>query len=340
MLQHTSGMRYQTSEEVTNEYSIAKFLAQGPQNAPGESFQYWNPGYAILSELIGQSSGIDYVEFCRRNVFEPAGMKSTCFTGDVPPVGVSVTVGESSFGEPRSALAHPYGAFDLRYRGMGGIVSNVWDLWRLECSLNDDSIITPASKETMFKPELNDYALGWLVTSNSHGQLVHFHKGFVRGFNSILIRYPESKGFIVVLCNSSDILASEMCGDIENLLYSRKPGRTLPPSPLDKELRKSLVGVYRDNSGKVATIAINGNVTNMLVLSDDRARTKSLQIVERDGIVMEELPLKRLGAIFNNRLERVDPLFKTCPQQANGPVTGKHDPIFSECLHALHDNRL
>ena len=265
LLQHTSGISPTNVEEGSIINTIKKIFSRGPEYTPGSRFEYWNQGYAVLSELISRCSGIDYTEFCRNELFDPAGMKSTCFTGDLLPNGAIVTVGKSIFGEPRSALDHPYGAYDLRYRGMGGVVSNVWDLWRLENVLHGKSMLTDVSKQMMFQPGKNDYALGWFVKQNKHGQLMQYHSGSVRGFSCVLIRYPESKGFITVLCNSSDAQPQEMARDIEDLLFSRKPNRELPPNPVDEKLRRLLAGVYRASSGAESKISIEGNVTRILI---------------------------------------------------------------------------
>ena len=65
-----------------------------------------------------------------RPMFEPCGMKHTCFDSYRPPRGVLVTTGRSEHGD-RSAFDHPYGAeYGFQYRVMGGIVSNLIDLRR------------------------------------------------------------------------------------------------------------------------------------------------------------------------------------------------------------------
>lgn len=265
LLQHTSGVSVSNAENGNVHDSIEKIFSTGPESTPGSRFEYWNQGYAVLSELISRSSGIDYTTFCREEVFGPTGMKSTCFTGDPVPHGAIVTVGKSTFGEPRSALDHPYEAYDLRYRGMGGVVSNVWDLWRLDRALYHESPLNAVSKQRMFQPGKNDYALGWFVQRNKHGHLMQFHSGSVRGFSCVIIRYPESNAFISVLCNSSDAQPLEMARDIEDLLFFRNPDREVPPSPVDKKLRRLLAGRYRASSGAESIIAIEGNVTRISV---------------------------------------------------------------------------
>jgi len=44
---------------------------------PGSRQMYSNGGYVVLGEIISAASGMDYYDYVRRNIFEPAGMKDS-----------------------------------------------------------------------------------------------------------------------------------------------------------------------------------------------------------------------------------------------------------------------
>ena len=44
---------------------------------PGSAFRYSNSGFCVLEQIIEKVSGLSYPEFCRLNIFAPAGMLNT-----------------------------------------------------------------------------------------------------------------------------------------------------------------------------------------------------------------------------------------------------------------------
>ncbi len=212
LLNHTSGIPGSNSSGRGTDIAKALpvFLKGGPKRTPGTAFEYWNQGYAIVSEVIAKASGKDYTDYCKVALFDPAGMTATCFTGDVMPdvAGVSVAIDISAMGKPRSALDHPYGSYGLQYRGMGGIVTNVWDLWRWDRALHragEGSLLSVAAKKELFTPGLETYALGWYVKTDGRGKTVQSHGGGVRGFACEVRRLPDDDGCVLVLSNRDDV---------------------------------------------------------------------------------------------------------------------------------------
>jgi hypothetical protein len=188
-------------------------------------------------------------------------MRATRFTGDSAPAGATVAVGVAPKGDPRSALDHPYGAYGFQYRGMGGAVTNVWDLWRWDRALRGDRVLGEATKTDLFKPGLNDYALGWFVRKDARGRLVHSHGGSVRGFICEVRRYPEEDGALFVLSNRNDAPLWQVVQGVETILF----GEALPvhpPRALDAAVARAVAGTYRDiKSGSVLGVETIGGVT-------------------------------------------------------------------------------
>ena len=221
LLQHTSGIPGKNSRGSGEDLGkvLPLFLRGGPRHPPGTHWEYWNQGYALLSEIIARASGERYTDICQRALFAPSGMRVTRFTGDAAPKGTTIAVGRSARGKPRSALEHPYGNYGFQYRGMGGVVTTVWDLWRWDRALRGDAVLGQSAKSELFKPGLRDYALGWFVKKNKRGRRVQFHGGSVRGFVCQIRRYPEQDACLFVLSNRDDIPVGKVANALEGILF-------------------------------------------------------------------------------------------------------------------------
>jgi CubicO group peptidase (beta-lactamase class C family) len=263
LLQHTSGIPGTNSAGAGHDLEkvLPLFLRGGPRHPPGTHWEYWNQGYALLSEIIARAAGEDYTAFCKEALFAPAGMSATRFTGDAVPGGSTVAVGRSQRGRPRSALEHPYGSYGFQYRGMGGVVTTVWDLWRWDRALRGAGVLDANSKAKLFEPGLNDYALGWFVRKDARGRWVQSHGGSVRGFVCELRRDPGQDACLFVLCNRDDVPVHQVAQALEALLRGDPLPCPEPPRLLDPELVRALAGGYEEANGTTLVIEADGKVT-------------------------------------------------------------------------------
>ncbi len=314
LLQHTSGIPGSNSRGAGMDVAavLPFFLDGGPRHTPGKRFEYWNQGYALVTAIINSASGQDFVEYSRAEVFRPAGLRYTMFTGDDAPnvEGLTVAVGRSmrGGGKARSALEHPYGAFGFQYRGMGGVVTTVWDLWRWDRALSadgPDAILTSASKEELFKPGpgQESYALGWRVQF-VHNWRVQSHGGAVRGFTCDARRYPDHDGCLFVLANRDDAPVTLVAAAIEAVLVAMGKSIELP-EPLDAEQARELAGVYGDADGMRLTVAaaapetratiVWGNVGGAPVTRAFLGRDNDGRVVLFDWNTSEPMTIERDG---------------------------------------------
>jgi CubicO group peptidase (beta-lactamase class C family) len=267
LLQHTSGVPGTNSTGGGDDLKtvLPLFLRGGPRHRPGTHWEYWNQGYALLSEIIARASGVDYTVFCKRALFIPAGMAATRFTGDAAPSGLTVAVGRSSIGPPRSALEHPYGSYGFQYRGMGGVVTSVRDLWRWDRALAGTRVLGAKAKEKLFEPGLADYALGWFVRKDARGRSVQSHGGSVRGFVCELRRYPGEDGCLFVLCNRDDVPVQQVARALESLLLGDPLPGVEPPRALDAKLARAVSGRYQEETGTTLLLEIDGKVIRAVI---------------------------------------------------------------------------
>lgn len=261
LLQHTSGIPGTNSQGRGDDLAavLPLFLKGGPTSKPGTHWEYWNQGYALLTEIIARASGKSFVEFCRSEIFAAAKMKSTCFTGDRKPKAATVAVGRSKTGAPRSAFEHPYGSFGFEYRGMGGVVTNLPDLWKFDRALRRNRLLSAENQEVMFTPGLEDYALGWRV-GNRDGHAYQSHSGSVRGFLSDLRRYPDDNASIFLLCNDDASTTYPIMKSLERLLFDN-PKFAMIPKAIPEEQQERLVGTYVSEKNHPLIVEAIGEVT-------------------------------------------------------------------------------
>ena len=129
----------------------------------------------------------------------------------------------------RSALEHPYGAYGFQYRGMGGLVTNVQDLWKWDRALTSNQLLSQSSTAEMTTAGPGGYGLGWYVQTDLNGKPSYRHGGSVRGFLSEVRRYPSLDGALFVLSNSDDSLPiTTVQTGVEQILFGKKPDTAFP----------------------------------------------------------------------------------------------------------------
>jgi CubicO group peptidase (beta-lactamase class C family) len=173
LLAHTSGIPGTNIDGRGTDLAevIPSFLEGGPKHPPGKHFEYWNQGYALLSEVVARVSGQTFNDFVRQEIFRPSSMDHSQFTGDTAIEGTIAAVGESIEGKSRSALEPPYGT-GLQYSGMGGIVTNVEDLWNWDRAIANQTLISGVWLKKMTVRGLGGHGMGWTVRSGPDGNSV------------------------------------------------------------------------------------------------------------------------------------------------------------------------
>ena len=254
LLAHTSGVpRSNTKGRGKQlERAVTDYLDEGPVDPPGKKWGYWNGGYALLAGIVEQASGMSYVDYCKQQLFVPAGMDASGFTGDR-----DLDVKRAAFCEGRTAIEHPYGAYEWQYRGMGGAVCTVGDLLRWHLALLDDTVLDQSAREQLFHPHAarmaygRDYAYGWYVGKAPDGSAMAWHGGDVRGFHCRFRRYPKRNACIAVLANSSGDPLAAIARHLEALLFGNKPTTGVPPEVVRTKARalQRLAGTYRNDAG-------------------------------------------------------------------------------------------
>jgi hypothetical protein len=156
---------------------------------------------------------------------------------------------------------YPYGgSYGFQYKGMGGAVGSVFDLWRWDRALRGDAVLKAPAKSELFTPGLGDYALGWFVRQRD-GRLVQQHGGSVRGFLCDVRRFPDDNAFAAVLCNRDDGPMGEVANGVEALRFG---GRRAVPKPLPANAGAELTGTWLGAHGKLVIEQHDGRLRALI----------------------------------------------------------------------------
>jgi CubicO group peptidase (beta-lactamase class C family) len=267
LLTHTSGIPSYTSqpgffENVSrNPYKVDEFVkkyASGDlEFEPGSKYTYNNSGYFLLGAIIEHVTGKPYEQVLKENIFDPLGMKNTGYDhyGTIIPkraAGYIKTAGGYA-NAPYLDMSIPYAA--------GSLYSTVEDLYLWDQALYTDKLLTEQSKTLMYKPFLNDYAYGWVVTNASFKQNdqpvpVITHNGGINGFSTNIVRFPKEKNLIVLLDNSNSEYIDRLSESIAKISYNQpyEPPKISIVPVLDKTITEkgieAGIAQYRDLKAK------------------------------------------------------------------------------------------
>ena len=269
LLTHTSGIPSYTGlpnffENVSrNPYKVDEFVkkyASGDlQFEPGAKYVYNNSGYFLLGAIIERVTGKAYEQVLKEKIFDPVGMKNTGYDHHDPLIQKRAS---GYLATPDGYRNAPYLDMSIPYAA-GSMYSTVEDLYLWDQALYTDKLISAQSKELMFKPFLENYAYGFVVTNASFKhkdqpvQVIR-HGGGINGFSTILERFTKDKNLIVILDNTSSRNVERLSETIAKILYNQpyEPPKISIASTLQKTINdkgvEAGIAEYRDLKAKQA----------------------------------------------------------------------------------------
>jgi CubicO group peptidase (beta-lactamase class C family) len=192
---------------------IASFQDRPLNFVPGEDFRYSNSGYVLLARIVEVASGMSYENYVTRNILEPLGMEDTGM-GDFNKIG-NRAVPYKGIGTQKKQIDN----FKSEWiYGMGDIYSTAGDLNKWLMSFTDTMLLSRASQELMFTPELHNYAYGWHVYE-AFGRRQFSHGGYLPGWNTYVYFFPEDTLSVIVLSNLENVNPMEICSNISRVVF-------------------------------------------------------------------------------------------------------------------------
>ena len=250
LLTHTSGIPSYTGlpgffDNVSrNPYKVSDFVkkyASGElEFEPGTKYVYNNSGYFLLGAIVERVTGKPYEQVLKENIFDPLGMKNTGYDHH------DTLIQKRASGYSKTADGYtnaPYLDMSIPYAA-GSMYSTVEDLYLWDQALYADKLLSVQSKEVMYKPFLENYAYGWVVTDASFKQnnqpvQVITHGGGINGFATTIVRFPKEKNLIVILDNTGQNV-DRLGETLTKILYNQpyEPPKMSIVAALEKTIKE------------------------------------------------------------------------------------------------------
>lgn len=169
--------------------------------------RYSNSNYILLAALVERLSGLSLTKYARKILFEPLGIHRLGFDDDRFNV-----IAHRVFSydvDPSRPFGYKQHLGNANTVGDGGIYGSIADLLRWEVEWHrqwsDKSSLLHAmlQRSPFLDGTVPDYRFG-LELTHRFGQDVVFHSGGLWGFNTLIVRLPQSRTSIIHLANCED----------------------------------------------------------------------------------------------------------------------------------------
>jgi CubicO group peptidase (beta-lactamase class C family) len=211
MLHHTSGIRDQwtlatmagwrlSPDVITREDVVETFVARMKtlNFKPGSGFSYSNTNFTLAADIVKKVSGLSLAEFSDKHIFKPLGMTRTIIIETHGQIVRDRACGYQGT-YPNFQVMMPN--YDLT--GPTNVQTTVEDLMRWEQNFDLKTVggeAALAAMQTTVPAFPAPYGLGLYVENNSGTHIVE-HDGRDAGYRSHLIRFPDQKLAVALLCN-------------------------------------------------------------------------------------------------------------------------------------------
>jgi CubicO group peptidase (beta-lactamase class C family) len=268
LLNHTSGIKSYTSLPdamskkglYISPADMLKIIQAQPSDfAPKDQWLYNNSGYFLLGAIIEKVSGMTYGEYVAKNLFKPAGMKSS-FTDD-SALPANVAKGYQKSGSTEfvvSDYVHPSIPFSA-----GSIYSTVDDLWKWNQAIFGYKLVKKESLDKAWTPtklnsgKLVGYGYAWQFGKLGKAKVIG-HGGAIDGYLSMEIYVPDQKIYVCILSNSMTVNPEEYTYEVAEIVAGIANAKDPETIALTEAALDEYVGVYQISSKEDRMITRKG----------------------------------------------------------------------------------
>ncbi len=283
-------------EEVLTNAKLYEHMLQRKDSLssrPGDRFGYNNMNYVLLAIVIEKISGLSYLEYMKKNIFVPAGMKRTYVRRPDQPNTSRYIIPAAWYSGYVSVDSLDPTRYDTYYNlggmlGPGNIISTLQDLYAFDQALSKGKLLSLAvlrqawqppvrnNGEVFLGPSKHTYGLGWNILYNQYGDTVVFHDGNIPGVNSILYKNLTKDQTILWYTNATSPGFFQKIYSISNILNGQPALQILKTGK-----KKSVVDAY-------AKVLVNEGI-------DQAALTLNALMADTANYYMNELAMNSLG---------------------------------------------
>jgi CubicO group peptidase (beta-lactamase class C family) len=214
---------------------------------PGSEYSYSNSGYNLAAIIVERVSKQKFPAFVEERLFKPLGMKNSSWRDDYQRIVPGRAQAYSRQGSGPWRLTMPF----MNVYGNGGMLTTVGDWIKWNVMLDSQSLGAPLVNALETRGVLSDgrkisYALG-LTVNNYKGLKDVSHGGATAGYQTFLVRYPDNKVSVAVMCNGTSPSAEGITASIRDEIFGPYPDapKTERAKVSEEELKK-FVGIWRN----------------------------------------------------------------------------------------------
>lgn len=287
LLHHTSGLRdwvqslviagVEMEDVISFKHILKMARHQKTLNfEPGAAYLYSNTGYNLLAEIVERVTGDSFREWTDANIFKPLAMTNSHFHDDHQMILKNRAYSYQAV--ENGGFKHAIN--NTTALGSSSLYSTVEDLAKWILNFDDTCIGEQTVLDQMHQRgvlnngEQISYALG-LSIGEYRGLKTVGHSGSWRGFRSHLIRFPEQKFGVVILCNLdtfnplrlaekvADLYLADVLAPVEEASEPEKaaaPAKDTKIEPLTPEQLTEFEGdYYTEELDTTYSIRVHGN---------------------------------------------------------------------------------
>jgi CubicO group peptidase (beta-lactamase class C family) len=208
---HLAGIRHYKDDEflIAKHYDNVveglKIFQDDPLvSPPGTNFNYSSYGFNLVSAVIQNASGEDFLTYMHEHVFAPLGLRSTI--EDQPAEIIAQRARFYTRPKDQAVRNAPFVDNSYKWAG-GGFLSSAEDLARFGSALLQPGFLKPESLRLLFTSQKSTdgketgYGMGFFIHPSKSGQRVYEHSGGSAGGSSQLILYPDAHVVVAMICN-------------------------------------------------------------------------------------------------------------------------------------------
>jgi serine beta-lactamase-like protein LACTB len=191
---------------------------------PGTKFNYSTYGYTLVGCVLEGAAAEKFVDFVRKNIFQPAGMEQTRdddFFTIVPHR-------TRWYHKDKAGTVRNAGVLDSSYKiPGGGLISSADDMARFEAAILADKLLLRGTRDLMWsilqptEGQPSHYALGWFV-ADKFGFPSAGHTGGQQGTDTAFLIVPDRRAGVVVLANMDSVNTNLLADAILKIALDQK----------------------------------------------------------------------------------------------------------------------